>query len=310
MARPSASERARRLLSILHLMQRDTRIPLESVAAASGTTLDEVTRDIETLSVCGIAPYSPNELVPLYIEDGCVVVWGELPALSQTVRLSHPEAQALATALQAAGMNADDPLVGRLLSAAAPADLSADEIERHIRASSVPSESPDTLKVLALALQEGRVVRISYHGAGRSEDTERDIEPLGLTSERGAWYVEAWCRSANGPRTFRVDRVRRAQALDEMFPPRDDVAASGTAFAGRDLPMARIELAPREAFLRREWPGAVVVESGGPDSPTVIDVPYSGEAWIARQVLARLGGARVLAPEEVRAAVHALAAGR
>lgn len=309
MARPSAAERARRLLSILHLMQRDSRIPLERIAAISGTSIDEVTADIETLSVCGVAPYSPNELVPLFIEDGCVVVWGELPALSQTVRLSHQEAQALATALQAAGLAAGDPLVRKLLAAAAPADVSAEEIERHIRAAAIPAESPEILKTLALALEQSCVARITYHGAGRSEESERDIEPLGLASERGAWYVEAWCRSAGEPRTFRVDRIRRVEMLAEHFEPRSAASATGSAFAARGLPTARIELAPREVFLKREWPGATVVESGGEDASTVIDVPYSGTGWIARQVLSRLGGARVLGPEEVRNAVRTLASG-
>ena len=45
------------------------------------------------LACCGVAPYTPDVLLPLYLEAGSVVVWGELPALDRAVRLSAAESK-------------------------------------------------------------------------------------------------------------------------------------------------------------------------------------------------------------------------
>jgi predicted DNA-binding transcriptional regulator YafY len=45
-------------------------------------------------------------------------------------------------------------------------------------------------------------------------------------------------------------------------------------------------------------------EAGG---GIIVEVPYAGTGWLARQVVARCGGAEVLAPQEIRRAVAELA---
>ncbi|MHB9004637.1 MAG: WYL domain-containing protein, partial [Coriobacteriia bacterium] len=105
-------------------------------------------------------------------------------------------------------------------------------------------------------------------------------------------------------RTFRVDRMREARVLDETIPERQ-LSPAGTAFASSGLPVARVRFHHGETVSDREWPGLRVV-STDPDGVITVEVPYSGTAWIARQVAARLGRAEVLEPTEVREAVLAL----
>ena len=303
MSRTAASTRARRLLAILHLFAEDTEIPLEDLAAAVGSTPAELADDLETLSCCGVAPYSPDALVSIFVEDGMVTAWGALPALDRAVRLSAREAQALAVALQAAGMSADDPLPRRLLDAAA-IDVDPVDLERVMRA----AVSPDAgaYRVLALALSRHTAVRIAYRRAGAMTDRERVIEPLALLNERGAWYVQAFCRSAGAARTFRIDRIRHAEDTGDTFVPRD-LGTTGSAFSVDGLPLARVRLDAGEPVSEREWPGMRPDETTG-DGSVIVTVPYAGTAWIARQVTARMGSAEVLEPAELRDAVRALAA--
>ena len=305
MAKPSSSVRAKRLLAILHLFEPNTRISLEAIASAVGASVPETVADLESLACCGVAPYTPEALMPVLIEDGYVEVWGELPALSRAVRLSRAEAQALAAALQAAGLPASDPLSAKVIAASAT-DVDARDIERVVRASvSGGAATGTTLKTLSLALSESRAVHITYRSAGAEEETDRVIEPLGLVQERGAWYVEAFCRKAGALRTFRVDRIREAD-LGERIEERRRFSPSGAAFDSAGLPLARLKFAPDEEFFAREWPGGTVAHVGD-DGVTVADVPYAGTAWIARQVVARLGSVEVVEPEEVRSAVAELA---
>lgn len=304
MPRATASARARRLLAVLHLFAPGTSIPLETIAEAVGATPVEIADDLELLACCGVSPYTPDELLPIYIEGGSVVVWGDLPALGRAVRLSASEAHALATALSAAGMADDDPLVVKLADAATAADGGGGKMAALVRAS-VGLDSGDLLKALTLALEEHRVVRIVYQSLGRDEASVRSVEPLSLVHERGVWYLQAFCRKAGALRTFRADRVRSFESTDQTFEPRA-LTAAGTAFATAGLPVAKVRLGEGQEFSERDWPGARTIGAES-DGEIMVEVPFAGTGWIARQVVARLGGAEVLSPEVVRVAVRELA---
>ncbi len=305
MARTPYALRARRLLALLHLFEPETRLSVSAIAETLGVTEEEITDDLDLLSCCGIDEHDAGTLVPIFVEDGVVEIWSTLPALDRAVRLSAAESRALAAALETAGLSSDDPLHTKLLGAAAWAEADASELERLVRAAGTQGSAADALKTISLALQERAPVRILYHGVGRDEATERVVEPMGLVNERGVWYLEAFCRRAGALRVFRVDRIREAAALPERFEPRA-LSPAGTAFVSAGLPVARVLLAPGEQVTDREWPGMRLAEER-PDGSVLVEVPYAGTGWIARQVLARLGAAEVLGPAEVREAVVALA---
>ena len=53
----------------------------------------------------------------------------------------------------------------------------------------------------------------------RDERTERTVDPMRLLLVDGKWYLEAWCRRAEGVRLFRLDRVDDVVVLDEPAAP-------------------------------------------------------------------------------------------
>jgi proteasome accessory factor C len=289
------------MLVLIGLLQPGAEIRLADLAEAVGVSVEQVTADLELLSLCGVAPYYPNDLVPLYVEDGSVNVFGSMPALERRVRLSPPEARALAAALQAAGRTADDPLVSRLLQAAS--DANPHDIERVIRTTA--ATDPERHSALAVAVDRCEAVRISYQTGGAEEVTERVVEPLALLNERGAWYVQAHCRLAGAVRTFRMDRIRAAELTGELFD-RRPVTPPGTALPIGALPRALVRFDVGIELPEREWPGLSVVSTDA--RGTLAEVPYAGTAWISRQVASFLGAAEVVEPPQVREAVARLAA--
>ncbi len=306
MARTPGAERARRLVAIMGQLTPDARIRIADLAAEVGSTEDELTADLETLSLCGVAPYYPDDLAPLAIEDGYVEVWGELPALKGPVRLSAAEASALAAALQAAGFSVNDELPARLLAAAGAANFDAEELDRTVRAATSAHDAA-VYETLARAVEESGVVSLEYTSAGSQDVTARDIEPVSLFAERGAWYLTAWCRKAADWRTFRVDRVRSARLLEERFDPNGHMGepTSRSAFLTQGLPMARLRFSAGEEFTEREWPGGRIVDQA--DDGVTVEVPYGGLEWMARHVAARLGAVEAVEPAELRTAVRELA---
>lgn len=304
----STTQRVRRLMALLNQLGEGDRVSVASLAQQVGTSPTELAGDLEDLMMCGVAPYDPGDLMPMYIEDGDVVVWGKLPALRGPVRLSATETRALVSALQAVGFDGGDPLVARLLSAAAGGGFDADELERTVRALSTAHDS-SSFEVVAQGVADREAVQIDYVSAGTDEPTTRLIEPMSLFAERGAWYVTAWCRRAGDWRTFRVDRIRAAALAGERFEPRQASLLGDAAFDAKGLPRATLRFSPGERFSERDWPGGHV-ERLGDDGSATVSVPFGGTSWIARQVVARLGRVEVLAPEAVRAAVREVAGGQ
>ena len=76
------------------------------------------------------------------------------------------------------------------------------------------------LRELQQAIQERRVVRLTYHGRNRDAPTTRDVEPERLWYDVNAWYVSGYCRSRRASRSFRVDRIEGLHLLREPFGPR------------------------------------------------------------------------------------------
>lgn len=74
----------------------------------------------------------------------------------------------------------------------------------------------ERLDVLHGACKSRRVVRFGYV---REDGTAsaRDVRPLLLAFWSGAWTLAAWCELREDFRNFRVDRIRRAEALEERF---------------------------------------------------------------------------------------------
>ncbi len=298
----SHAVRARRLLALMHHLEPDSVTPVPDLAEALGVSEQELAADLELLSVCAADRYDPLTNVPLYVEDGLVHVFGKMPALDRAVRLTSAEAHALVTALQAVGRGSDDPLVTALIAASSGVDTG--EVERVVRTAVSPDAGPYT--VLASAAARRERVCIDYQGLGDPEPRARTIEPLAMQSERGAWYVHAFCREAGALRTFRLDRIRTAEPTGAHFTPhRFD--ATGAILPSENLPRAVIAFAPGVTPPEREWPGSHVIQIDAPG--TVVAVPYAGTAWIAREVASFLGDAVVLEPFEVREAVASFVTG-
>jgi predicted DNA-binding transcriptional regulator YafY len=74
----------------------------------------------------------------------------------------------------------------------------------------------NVLGLLTTAAQERRRIHIRYK-TPQGEDTQRDFDPYGLVYREGRWYAVGMCHLRKGMRSFRLDRVGAADALDAHF---------------------------------------------------------------------------------------------
>jgi len=298
-AKTTTSQRTRRMLALLPYLRVHEPVSLRALAAAAGTTTEQVAEDLTLLTFCGVPPFSPYDMVDLMIDGDTVEVYMAPPALERPVRLSPVETRALAAALETAGHEPDDPLVTKLLdSVAAPID--AEALMAVVRGGSAAGIR-ETYETLAEALEAAASLEIEYFTASSGRHSTRVVHPYSLVNERGVWYLSAFCELAGDVRTFRVDRIRSARATGEHFE-KPIMERGSVTPSGADLPRATLLLRAGAPFREeRDWPGATFELRANGD--VEVSVPYSSPSWVARRVAAGLGSIEVLGPEEVRRAV-------
>lgn len=72
---------------------------------------------------------------------------------------------------------------------------------------------------LKTAILERRVLRFDYYAAN-GEATRREVEPCRLCFKGGTWYLQAFCRTRQDFRSFRLSRMKHAETGGETFAPR------------------------------------------------------------------------------------------
>ncbi len=183
-----------------------------------------------------------------------------------------------------------------------------------VDASPVPTLEPrveasePAFPVLLEAVRDRRVVHFAYRGAGAVDAAERRVEPWGVVSWRGRWYLVGQDLDRADPRVFRLSRVvgeprASGPAGAVQVPDGLDLVATVAGHAGgapeRD---ARVRVAPgRAGDLRREAT-AVEPRPGGWDELTV---PYADAERLAESVVGYGADVVVVDPPEVRDAVVA-----
>ncbi len=187
------------------------------LAARFEVSTRTVERDLLALQEAG---------VPIWAQPGPGGGYGlNVDATLPPLNLTPAEAVALATALAtarampfaAAGRSAMTKLAGAM--AAAPKDAAA-RLVRQIRVAQDASDPAEGASdVIQQALLASVALQLTYRD-GHDHETERVVEPVGLVGARNGWYLAAWCRLREAPRTFRLDRIARATLTDEPVPPR------------------------------------------------------------------------------------------
>lgn len=161
------------------------------------------------------------------------------------------------------------------------------------------------------AVVQRRVLHLAYRAPGRAEETEREVEPLGVAYTGDAWYLVAWCRLRRDLRHFRMDRIRRLELRSERFAPRPgfNLARHLREEGARgDTHPARVWFAADAQERARRESYATLVEERARDGGVEFALFTLSYAWLARWLLSFGPDAEALEPRELRDLVRAEAA--
>ena len=307
-----------RLLSILLLLQTRGRVPAHELAERLEVSVRTIYRDVEALSASG---------VPVYAERGR---HGGIELLAgfrtDVTGLTADESRALFI-LAAQGAHAAlglDAALGsalRKVMAALPAPYrpAAEVTSRRILVDATrwkggPQKAVD-LEVLQDAVFADRRLRLRYRHGGEQEARTYTVDPYGLVSKAGVWYLVADSRAQ--PRLFRADRVRSATVLEDAVRRRTGVELADVwellrrqveeRPGGLDV-VVRVRRSRLDMFLRLNASYlAELPDAEGEDEWATARLSYT-VVREARQLLQFVDHVEVLSPPEVRAELAAAAA--
>src|SRR5215218_2045322 len=222
---------------------------------------------------------------------------------ARPARLLPLEAKALVAAIDLLGEHLPE---GSLASAREKivAALGQDPAHDGLQISRARGDDSEIARVLSGAIAGRRLVELEYYKENEDEFTTRTLEPYQLLNGQEGWYVHSWDPAKDHTRSFRLDRIRSADVLDETFEPRPGIEPDihGWPSTGEvaDSRVARVWMAPERARWARE-DKRVVQELG--DGAVIVELPFAGHRYLAREILKEAGDAVVLEPDDARQAV-------
>ncbi|GAB2950867.1 helix-turn-helix transcriptional regulator [Nonomuraea fastidiosa] len=134
------------------------------------------------------------ELPEITLEPDEAAVLGLAAQVWQRASLAEAASGALLK-LRAGGVATDQPVGGSMGG-------SALELRVDTRDPAFPA--------LWNAVRDRRVVRFDYRASGSETVRSRTVEPWGVVSRRGRWYLAGFDRDRNAPRAFRLSRISGA----------------------------------------------------------------------------------------------------
>ncbi|NED94165.1 WYL domain-containing protein [Phytoactinopolyspora alkaliphila] len=284
--------RADRLVAALLLMQARGRVTAAELAEELEVSVATARRDLEALSTAGI---------PVYPQPGRGGGWSLVGgARTDLSGLSASEAQALFLLVGPAAAVSDEAKSAlRKLVRALPQTF-----REHAEAAATATmidptrwgerarDRPATVDLLQAAVIDRRKVRLTYTSGSR-ERSERLVDPWGLVDKDDIWYLIAG--TARGRRTFRVDRIERAERTDQPAERPDDFALDaawrevvGEVEQRRSRTWATVLIEARFVRILRDHFGQHCHDDGEADdgrarvrvgAPTALDIARNLAGW-------------------------------
>ncbi|RNL84586.1 YafY family transcriptional regulator [Halostreptopolyspora alba] len=229
-----------RLLRLLSLLQDRREWSGAELAERLGVTDRTVRRDIERLraldyhvdGVTGTAGgyrlASGQRLPPLLLDDEEAVA---------TALALVSAAGTSAAGLEESAMRALAKLRRMLPARLRPRLASLGGAVTAVGHRDAPRVDPDVVALLASYCHEERLVAFDYRDRS-GEGSTRRVEPHGLVTVRGRWYLVGYDPGRADWRTFRLDRIADPSPSTRRFRPRELPAPDAASYLARSFASA------------------------------------------------------------------------
>ena len=310
----TVSMRLVRLLNMVPYFQANPKITYAEAASDLGVTVKQLQDDLNQLWMCGLPGYGPGDLIDFEFSGDTIEVTFSA-GIDHPLRLTSPEATGVLVALRALvdvpGMVDPEAARSAIAKIESAAGTASHTMESTVGAVDMPAPVESTAAAAArAAVRDGRALAIDYYSASHDVLSSRVVDPIRVVLVADNSYLEAWCRSAEGVRLFRFDRIVDARVLDEPSAPPQPAVRAGpdTSLFDADpsLPSAKLAIDRSASWMFDYYPLRVIREL--PDGACEAAMTYASDEWMARFVLGFGSAVRVLEPETLAQRVRESAA--
>jgi proteasome accessory factor C len=301
----SGADRYNFMLALTGYLISHRQQKLSDLARHFEVSEKEIKSAVVTISLSGVGLYRPDELFFLdydLLEEG-IVDLSFAPTLEAVPRLSTRQAAAIASGL-AFLVDLVDPAdrkqIDELLEILGRGTLGTKELPFMVQ----PIRGDQDLALVRKGVAESRVLKCSYINSS-GEVSNREIEPQLLESRDSNWYVRGFCRTNQGSRVFRLDRMRQIEILDSFEERSISVVVGSEIYEVRKTDTEVLFEVEPEAFgLIADYKPDYEI-SGNKAVQVKISI---GELGTLGRIVSRYSGkVRVLAPEAARQSVREFA---
>jgi proteasome accessory factor C len=303
MAKQTSSPIAKtaRLLDLVPFITTHQGISVKDLAREFAITSEELLDDLNTLWMCGLPGYTPLELIDLSFESGYVSIRNA--EILQKVRLLTKEELVVI----AIGLDFLKESVSKdrkdLLEAITSLQEKIKSLIGDI-AQVTPTVDSAHRAIILRALKERKNLEIEYHSLIRDQITTRSVTPLELGEDKGIEVLLAYCSTATGFRTFRLDNVKQAKLLDGS----DFVAESKNDGEEIFRAKCRVDSRLRTTFERFRLEADMAASSGLSSGKGItVEVTSFSQDWLVRNFMSTLANTEITEPAELVKSVGAKA---
>jgi len=290
-----------RLLDLVPFITTHQGISIKDLATEFAITTEELLDDLNTLWMCGLPGYTPLELIDLSFESGYVSIRNA--EILQKVRLlTKEELVVIAIGLdflkESLSKDREDLLVAITSLQNKIKSLIGDI------AQVTPTVDSAHRAIILRALKERKNLEIDYHSLIRDQISTRVVTPLELGEDKGIEVLLAYCSTASGFRTFRLDNVKQAKLLDTSEFVAETRNGSEEIFRAK----CRVNSRLRTTFERFRLEADVATSAGlNSGEGITVEVTSFSQDWLVRNFMSTLANTEIMGPAELAKSVGAKA---
>lgn len=269
-----------RALNLIPYFQSHPGRTLFEAARDLGREPQELMGDLARLHCTGVGT-SPEELIDLTYSYTTVQIH-EDQGVGRVLRLTPTEAGTLLLTLEA--LEAMPGLIDASAVGSAAGKLRAimDDQAEAVYDTIVEADPVESAiqQEVAVALQRGRRLRLTYFSASSNSSAVRTVDPARVIIRDGEPYLVAW-EAGRGHRTFRLDRMSGVAMLAEPADPHLGELGAGAGFS---FTRTAELLLRSEATWLAEYHDITLGRDRG-DGWVEASMPYGSTQWLIRFAL-------------------------
>lgn len=286
----AAPDKLHALLEIVRLTVTREGVTVAELSETLGLSPKKVREAVQSLSVIGVPPYRPDQLLDIFVDDDDTVYCDLDQGLAIQPRLSVEECETLALALQWVSPHSRQIMDDLLKSL--PSSV-RENVERVLKgfSQSLANEEIESVERIQDAIERRDAIQLFYYSATKQSEKHYQLIPWKILHFETGQYLWAGVIESTEGRLFRLDRIR--SVVVEPLSPSDYRPSLSPPKSAQPTMVteAIFELTVKTPALTD-----YLQRLGAHQSAGQWILPYASEDWVMARLRELAGKVRLIAP--------------